>query len=138
MSNINTVALSGNLSADPELRHTANGTAVANLRMAVNRSRKDPAGDGYIEEVSYFDVTVWSGYGELCAKKLSKGSPISVQGRLEQRRWEAEDGTKRSAVSIVADQVDGPDFYKAGGETPAPAQQEIAAPAAAGDDDIPF
>lgn len=137
MSNINTVAVSGNLTQDPELRTTANGTSVANLRMAVNRSRKTD--DGYVEEVSYFDVTVWSGFGELCAKKLSKGSPISVKGRLEQRRWDAEDGSKRSAVSIVADEIDGPDFYKPATENNAAAAAEPAASGqGASDDDIPF
>jgi len=141
VSNINTAAVSGNLTKDPELRHTANGTAVCNLRVAVNRRRKD--GDDWTDETSYFDITVWTGFGELCARKLSKGSAITASGRLEQREWEAQDGSKRSAVSIVADQVDGPDFYKPSSQDndvtaePAGAAAEGQTQLAA-DDDIPF
>lgn len=136
MSNLNTCAVSGNLTRDPELRHTANGTAVASLRIAVNRRRKD--GDDWKDETSFFDVTVWSGFGELCCKKLSKGSAVSVQGRLEQREWETDDGSKRSAVQIVADQIDGPDFYKPASEDNAAAAAPAGASQGASDDDIPF
>lgn len=136
MSNINTVALSGNLTRDPELRHTPSGTSVCSMRIAVNRRRKN--GDEYVDETSYFDITAWQGLGELCAKKLEKGSAITVQGRLDWREWEAEDGSKRQAVQIVANEIDGKDFYKPASENKA----TDAAPAGAtqGDsaDDIPF
>lgn len=136
MSNINTVALSGNLTRDPELRHTPSGTSVCSMRIAVNRRRKQ--GEEYVDETSYFDITAWQGLGELCAKKLEKGSAITVQGRLEWREWDAQDGTKRQAVQIVANEIDGKDFYKPASEnrsTDAPAPGDSQGTA---DDDIPF
>lgn len=138
MANINTVAVSGNLTRDPELRHTANGTAVCGLRIAVNRSRKQQDGS-YANEASYFNLNVWDKFGELVAKKTKKGDAVSVQGRLESREWDAPDGTKRSTVEIVVDQLDGEAMYRKGGEMPdaTPAQQQAAA-AEASDDDIPF
>lgn len=141
MSNVNTVALGGNLTRDPELRYTPSGTAVCNLGIAVNRSRKTD--DGWEDETSFFDITVWAGRGELCAKKLSKGSQVFVQGRLEQQRWE-QDGANRSKVVVIAEQIEGPDFFQKGGRDLADAQasggeqQQAATPAAAQDDDIPF
>ena len=136
MSNINTVALSGNLTRDPELRQTPSGTSVCSLRMAVNRRRK--SGDEYVDETAYFDVTAWQGLGELCAKKLEKGSAITVQGRLDWREWETDDGGKRQAVQIVANEIDGKDFYKPASEN----RSAEAAAAPAGEsqnaDDIPF
>ena len=136
MSNINTVALSGNLTRDPELRHTQSGTAVASMRIAVNRRRKQ--GDEYVDETSYFDITAWQGLGELCAKKLEKGSAITVQGRLEWREWEAEDGSKRQAVQIVANEIDGKDFYKPASENKDAGATAPGASQDASDDDIPF
>ena len=142
MSNLNTVAISGNLTRDPELRHTPNGYAVCNLGVAVNRTRKDKDSGERIEETSFFDVVVWGGFGELCARKLRKADLVSVEGRLEQRRWEAEDGTKRSKVEIVANQVDGQGLYRSKDEETAPSDAYVQAAqsqlATASDDDIPF
>lgn len=135
MSNVNTVALAGNLTRDPELRHTPNGVAVCNLGLAVNRSRKD--GDEWVDEPSFFDLTVFSGRGELCARKLGKGSQVFVQGRLEQQRWEdKETGANRSKVVIIVEQIEGPDFFKKGGDLPEATAS--AAPAQGQQDDIPF
>jgi single-strand DNA-binding protein len=143
VSNINTVALSGNLTRDPELRHTPSGFAIAKLGIAVNKSKKNPDGDGYIEEGHFFDVDVLGNFGELCARKLRKGDRISVQGELEYQSWESEGG-KRSKVSVLARSIDASAFFKkdeeigprqdgAAGE----GQQSMAA-ATASDDDIPF
>ena len=104
-ANINRVVLVGNLTRDPELRHTPGGTAVCSLRIAVNTRRKDAATGEWTEKPNYFDVTVWGNQGESCAQYLAKGRPVAIDGRLEWREWEAQDGTKRQAVEIVADSV---------------------------------
>jgi single-strand DNA-binding protein len=144
-ANINRVVLVGNLTKDPELRHTPSGTPVCSLRLAVNTRRKDGATGEWTEKPNYFDITVWGNQGESCAQYLSKGRPVAVDGRLEWREWDAQDGTKRQAVEIIADSVQflggrsdaeggQPQFVPAG----ATAQAENADFAAGADDDIPF
>ena len=103
-ANINSVVLVGNLTRDPELRHTPSGMAVCSLRLAVNSRRKDESGN-WADKPNYFDVTVWGAQGENCAQYLAKGRPVGIQGRLEWREWDAQDGTKRQAVEVVADNV---------------------------------
>src|SRR5215468_6659476 len=105
MANINRVVLVGNLTRDPELRHTPSGMAVCSLRLAVNTRRKDSATGQWTEKPNYFGITVWGAQGENCAQYLSKGRPVGVDGRLEWREWEAQDGSKRQAVEIIADSV---------------------------------
>jgi single-strand DNA-binding protein len=142
MANINRVVLVGNLTRDPELRHTPSGTAVCKLRLAVNTRQKDASGQ-WGDKPNYFDVTVWGNQGESCAQYLAKGRPVGVDGRLDWREWEAQDGTKRQAVEIIADTVQflgGRD--QAAGEpqfVPANASTESADFGQSGtDDDIPF
>jgi single-strand DNA-binding protein len=103
--NINSVVITGNLTRDPELRSTPGGTAVCKLRVAVNSRRKDGQTGEWIDKPNYFDVTVWGAQGENCANYLSKGRPVAVDGRLDWREWEAQDGTKRQAVEIIANSV---------------------------------
>jgi single-strand DNA-binding protein len=98
------VTLVGNLTRDPELRQTPSGTSVCQLGVAVNSSYKDSSGQ-WVEKPNFFDVVVWGVQGENCARYLSKGRQVAVDGRLDQRSWEAQDGTKRSKVEIVADTV---------------------------------
>ena len=81
MANINRVVLVGNLTRDPELRHTPSGTAVCSLRVAVNTRRKDETGQ-WVDKPNYFDVTVWGQQGENCAQYLSKGRPVAIDGEL--------------------------------------------------------
>ena len=76
MANINRVVLVGNLTRDPELRHTPSGMAVCSLRLAVNTRRKDGATGEWTEKPNYFDITVWGNQGENCAQYLSKGRPV--------------------------------------------------------------
>ena len=144
-SNINRVVLVGNLTRDPELRHTPSGTAVCSLRVAVNTRRKDNQTGEWTEKPNYFDVTVWGNQGESCAQYLSKGRPVGIDGRLEWREWEAQDGSKRQAVEIIADSVQflggrqdaeggQPQFVPSGAGAPA----EGADFGSAADDDIPF
>ena len=103
-SNINRVVLTGNLTSDPELRALPSGTSVCKLRVAVNTRRKGASGD-WEDKPNYFDVTVWGAQGENCARYLSKGRPVALDGRLEWREWETQEGGKRQAVDIVADTV---------------------------------
>ena len=141
-TNINRVVLTGNLTRDPELRATGGGTPVCGLRIATNTRRKDASGE-WVDKANYFDVTVWGAQGENCARFLSKGRPVALDGRLEWREWEAQDGTKRQAVEIIADSVQ---FIggrgEGGGEAqyvPASATAQRDADFGGGtDDDIPF
>jgi single-strand DNA-binding protein len=100
------VVITGNLTRDPELRHTGGGTAVCELRVAVNSRRKDGTTGEWTDKANYFDVVVWGAQGENCATYLSKGRPVAVEGRLDWREWEAkEGGGKRQAVQIIANTV---------------------------------
>jgi len=102
--NLNKVFLLGNLTRDPELRHTAQGTSVANFSIAVNRTYKGNDGD-FKKETSYFNIIVWGKTGENCAKFLTKGRPVLVEGRLQNRSYETQEGQKRTVTEIVADNV---------------------------------
>jgi single-strand DNA-binding protein len=144
-ASINRVILVGNLTRDPELRHTPSGMAVCSLRLAVNSRRKDETGQ-WVDKPNYFSITVWGNQGENCAQYLAKGRPVAIDGRLEWREWESEGG-KREAVEVVADSVqflggrgDG-DGNGGGGYLPAqgaPGQTDADLAASPTDDDIPF
>ena len=143
-ANINRVVLVGNLTKDPELRHTPGGTPVCSLRVAVNTRRRDESGQ-WGDKPNYFSISVFSNQAESCAQYLAKGRPVAVDGRLEWREWEAKDGGgKRESVEIVADSVQflgGRGDGEGGGGNqfvPAGAAQESADFPAAADDDIPF
>jgi single-strand DNA-binding protein len=145
LSNINTAAISGNLTRDPELRHTPSGLAICKLRLASNRSKKNQDGDGYVEETTFIDATVFSGFGELVARKVRKGDRVTVVGRLSSSEWEAEDGSKRSKIELIVNDLDGDAMFKKDSDVPAleggeakPAAQQTTTAAAAADDDIPF
>jgi single-strand DNA-binding protein len=105
VANVNVVVITGNLTQDPELRHTPGGTAVCDLRVAVNSRRKNRGGD-WVDKPNYFDVTVWGARGEAAAEHLGKGSPVAVEGRLDWHEYEAkDDGGMRQVVEIIADAV---------------------------------
>ena len=145
-ASINRVVLVGNLTRDPELRHTPGGTPVCSLRIAVNSRRKDESGQ-WVDKPNYFSISVFGNQAESCTQYLSKGRPVAIDGRLEWREWQAQDGAKRESVEVVADSVQflGSRGDGAGGGdganqfVPAGAGSESSAdfPAAA-DDDIPF
>src|SRR4051794_15304080 len=131
-TNINRVVLTGNLTHDPELRHTNSGTAVCSLRIAVNTRRKDATGN-WIDKPNYFDVTVWGQQGENCAQYLAKGRPVAIDGRLEWREFQDKQGNNRQAVDIIADSVqflgsreDGGDG--GGGRVPVPSRGPAGTP----------
>ena len=128
--NVNRVILTGNLTRDPELRNTPGGTAVCNMRVAVNGRRKDESGQ-WVDKPNYFDVVVFGAQGENANTYLAKGRGVAVDGRLNWREWEAKDGTKRQAVDVIAESVQ---FLSGPEDRP---QQEAQAPAAS-DSEIPF
>ena len=155
-SNINRVIITGNLTADPDLRSLPSGTSVCKLRVAVNTRRKDNSTGEWVDKPNYFDVTVWGAQGENCARYLTKGRPVAIDGRLEWREWESEQGGKRQAIDIIADTVQflggARDDGGSGGFTPrsdipvdtgdfaaAPTGPTArSGPSAPADDDIPF
>ena len=154
-TNINRVVLTGNLTRDPELRSLPSGMSVCSLRIASNTRRKDNSTGEWVDKPNYLSVTVWGAQGENCARFLSKGRPVAIDGRLEWREWQGQDGSKRESVEIVADAVQflgGRDDAPMGGEgggfaprsdvpadtsdfTPQPVGARSGEPA---DDDIPF
>jgi single-strand DNA-binding protein len=99
MVSFNRVVLAGNLTRDPELRFTNDGIPVCSFGLAVNRVRSRS------EEVDFFDISAWRELGETIANYKKKGDPILLEGRLQYRTWEAQDGSKRSKVDVVADNV---------------------------------
>lgn len=104
MASFNKVLLMGNLTRDPELRYVPSGTAVASFTIAINRVYTSQAGEKK-EEVSFVKVVVWGRRAEVCGEYLSKGSPVFVEGRLQSRSWESQDGQKRSTIEVIADNV---------------------------------
>ena len=154
-TNINRVVLTGNLTADPELRSLPSGTSVCKLRVACNTRRKDQSGE-WVDKPNYFDVTVWGAQGDNCARYLSKGRPVAIDGRLEWREWQDKEGNKRQGVDIIADSVQflggrddaapsgGGNGFTAQSDVPVDTNDFASAPAGGGggsvtgDDDIPF
>jgi single-strand DNA-binding protein len=154
-TNINRIVMTGNLTRDPELRSTSSGTSICKLRIACNTRRKNNASGEWEDKPNFFDVTVWGAQGENCARYLSKGRPIAIDGRLEWREYETTDGQKRQSVDIIADSVqflggrddagNGNGFSGAArpaGESDVPIDtgdfESAPVAAGAGDDDIPF
>ncbi len=86
------------------MRFTPSGASVSSFGLAVNRRWTNRQGER-VDQVDYFNIVVWAKLAELCTDYLSKGSPVAVEGRLQSRSWETEDGQKRSVVEIVAENV---------------------------------
>lgn len=116
-ASLNKVFVMGNLTRDPELRYVPSGTAVANFTVAMNRVYKDKAGEKK-EEATFVKVVVWGKIAEVCGEYLSKGSAVLVEGRLQSRSWEGQDGQKRNTLEIVADSVQFIGTRVKRGETP--------------------
>jgi len=115
MASLNKVFLIGNLTRDPELRYIPSGSAVVTFTVAVNRVYKSQTGEKK-EQVSFIRVVVWGRRAEVCGEYLSKGSPVFVEGRLQSRDWETQDGQKRSTTEVVADNIQ---FLRMGEKRPA-------------------
>ncbi len=104
MASYNRVILLGNLTRDPEVRYTPQGTAVCDVGLAVNERRKNAAGE-WIDEVVYVDVTLWGRTAEVAGEYLTKGSPILIEGRLRLDTWESQEGQKRSRLRVVGERM---------------------------------
>lgn len=102
--NINHVTLAGNLTRDPEMRFTPSGTAVTNLRMAVNRQYTAKDGEKK-KEVAFITVVAWGKQAQSCQEYLKKGSPLLVEGRLQSRSWETAEKEKRNTLEVTAERV---------------------------------
>lgn len=147
LANLNRVFLIGRLTKDPEVRQTTNGTPVANFTIAINRRFRSPTGE-IKEETTFVGVVAWQKLAELCRQYLSKGRAVLVEGKLQNRSWETEDGQKRSTLEIRADRIEflEREFRSEGaspsetGETPAPSEPfaEPAPDNGKSDDDLPF
>lgn len=104
MSSFNRVILMGNLTRDPEIRHTSGGTAVADIGLAVSDRRKGQDGQ-WIEETTFLDVTLWGRTAEVAGEYLTKGSSALVEGRLKLDQLETNDGQKRSKLKVVGERL---------------------------------
>lgn len=149
MASLNKVLLIGNLTRDPEVRHTPKGTAVGDIGIAINSSYR--AADGTEkEEVVYADVVVWGRQAETCKEYLSKGSSVFVEGRLQLDQWESPQGEKKSRLRIRAERVQflstrrggsgsGPDREHGASRPAASSSYDDAPPQDhRGDDEVPF
>ncbi len=150
---LNKAMIIGNLGRDPEMRYTPSGQPVTQFTVAVNRNYKDANGE-WQEETEWFRVVAWGPLAERTAEYLRKGRKVYVEGRLQTRQWEGQDGAKRYTTELIAQTVtaldkrpdDGgdPGFQPRAGERPAggaPPEREPAAPAGVEDadlDDLPF
>jgi len=148
-TNICRAILTGNLTHDPELRSLPSGTSVCKLRVACNTRRKNGSTGEWEDKPNYYNVVVWGAQGENAARFLSKGRGVAIDGRLEWREWETQEGAKREAIDIVADTVQ---FLGGKGDGQGESGDALAdegdfqpVPVAAGgggltgaDDDIPF
>lgn len=104
MANLNKVFLIGNLTRDPELRYLPSGTAVTTFTVAVNRVYTLQSGEKK-QDTTFMPIVVWGRRAETCGEYLNKGSAVCVEGRLQSRSWQGQDGQKRTTVEVVADNV---------------------------------
>ncbi|SMP58564.1 single-strand binding protein [Neorhodopirellula lusitana] len=103
MASFNRVVLMGNLTRDIELRYLPSGMAVAEFGLAVNDRRKTSDGQ-WVDDPSFFDITLFGRTAEVASEYLSKGSPVLIEGRLKQDTWE-KDGQKRSKVKVIGERM---------------------------------
>ena len=133
MSVLNKVTLVGHLGADPELRHTSNGTAVANFNIATTEKFTDKSGQKQ-ERTEWHRIVTWSKLAEICGEYLKKGKQVYLEGRLQTRTWEDQHGIKRDTTEIIANQMQM--LGKKDDRTEAPRAAETVPPS--DDDDTPF
>ncbi|MDI6788977.1 MAG: single-stranded DNA-binding protein [Planctomycetota bacterium] len=135
MAGINKVILIGNLGADPELRYTPSGVAVANLKIATNENFTSKTGEKQTK-TEWHKIVTFGKLAEICVQYLNKGRQVYIEGRIQTRQWEDKDSVKRYTTEIVADtmQMLGP---PQGGQSPA-TEKSAADASPPADDDIPF
>jgi len=142
MAGVNKVILVGRLGRDPEVRYTADGTAVANFTMATSKEWKDKQSGEKKERTEWHKVVAWRRLGEICGEYLAKGKQVYIEGSIQTREWQDKEGNRRWTTEIVADQMqmlgspgqaqsydEGPGYDDQGG--PGPSGQPT-------EDDIPF
>jgi single-strand DNA-binding protein len=135
MAGLNKVMIIGNLGADPEMRYTADGTALTNFRVAASRTYSGADGERK-EETEWFSVVTWRKLAEQCSQFLQKGRRVYVEGRLQTRSWDTPEGERKYRTEVIADRVL---FLDRAGEMPLPEHRD--AIPAGGDvepEDIPF
>jgi single-strand DNA-binding protein len=98
---LNKVQLTGHLGADPEMRYTAQGSAVTTFRVACNRTWKDRDGNQH-EDTEWFRIVAWDKLGEICNQYLTKGTRVYIEGRLQTRKWTDREGQERYTSEVVA------------------------------------
>tara|TARA_Y100000588_G_scaffold389359_1_gene491887 strand:- start:4103 stop:4516 length:414 start_codon:yes stop_codon:yes gene_type:complete len=101
---LNKCTIIGNLGADPEMRYTANGSAVTNFNVATSRSYTNAQSER-VEETEWFSVVTWNRLAETCAQYLEKGRQVYVEGRMQTRSWDGQDGQKRYKTELIAETV---------------------------------
>jgi len=136
---LNKVLLIGNLGADPEMRYTPSGKAVTTFSVAVNRVRRDQASGDQQKDTQWFNVVAWEQLAEFCTRYLTKGRSVYVEGRLQNRSWDAPDGSKRYKTEVVAQEIILLDRPPAAGapETGLPAEPDLLDQPPL-DDELPF
>lgn len=136
---MNKAFLIGNLTKDPELRTTSSGISVCTFSIAVNRKFANAQG---VREADFFNVVAWRGTADNCAKFLSKGKKVSIVGTIQNRSYDAQDGTKRYVTEIIADDVEFLSSASSGNTGGASSYQDAPPPATSGfplgDDELPF
>lgn len=147
MPNLNKVMLMGNLTRDPELRHTPSGMAIADFGMAINRQRKGADGNR-IDETTFVDITAFGRQAEVIQQYLRKGRPVYIEGHLRLEQWTTQDGQKRSKLSVVVENFQFLDTKGGGGGGAPPSGGPSRSGSASqgdsdyggdiSDDDIPF
>ena len=138
---INRVVLMGNLTRDPELKTLPSGTSVLDMRLAFNTRRKNSSTGEWEEQPNYINANVFGARADALARYLQKGSRIMVDGRLRWREWETPGGEKRSAIDVVADEIEFADSKGSGGGPAASGGGDAPAPRSGDDlqgEDIPF
>jgi single-strand DNA-binding protein len=153
MASVNKVILIGNLGRDPEVRYTANGTAICNLGLATTRSWKDKTSGEKVEETEWHRVSLFDRLAEIAGEYLKKGSSVYVEGRLKTRKWTDKDGVEKYTTEVLAETMTllgsrpaaangAPAPAPARGARPAASAQRPAAKSSTGfddmDDDIPY
>jgi single-strand DNA-binding protein len=104
MAGLNKVMIIGNLGADPEMRYTADGKALTSFRVASSRNYSGPDGERR-EETEWFSVVTWQKLAEQCSQFLQKGRRVYVEGRLQTRSWDGQDGQRKYRTEVVAEKV---------------------------------
>lgn len=101
---LNKVMLTGRLGADPEMRYTPNGSPVTSFNVASSRKRSSQDGEAR-EETEWFKVVAWNKLAEICSNYLTKGSKVYIEGRLQTRSWEDQNGQKRYSTEVIANDM---------------------------------